>query len=122
MRRTLTVALLASLLAACSPASTGTPAATAAPTASPPGPSSTPTITQDPSITASPRPATWTETYSSMRTALHDVVAGPQGFIASGCTTDASGNCLQGLLLESPDGTAWTVANLNGAADTQISR
>jgi len=122
MRRTLTVALLVSLLAACSPASTGTPAATAAPTASPPGPSSTPAITQAPSITASPRPATWTETYSSERTALHDVVAGPQGFIASGCTTDASGNCLQGLLLESPDGTAWTVANLNGAADTQISR
>lgn len=122
MRRTSSVALLVSLIAACSPASTGTPAATAAPSASPAGPSSTPASTQAPSITASPRPAAWTETYKADLTALRDVVAGPQGFNAAGCTTDASGNCLRGLLLTSPDGTAWTGVDLNGAADTQISR
>ena len=122
MRRTSTVALLVSLLAACSPASTGTPAPTTTATASPPGPTSTPTITAAPSITPSPRPASWTETYSRELAALSEVVAGPHGFIASGCTKDASGNCLQGLLLTSPDGTSWTPVDLDGAADAQISR
>lgn len=120
MRQTSAVALLVSMLAACSPASTATPPTTT-PTASPPGPTSTPTITAAPLITPSPRPASWTETYTHALTALRDVVAGTQGFLASGCTTDASGNCLQGLLLTSPDGTTWTAVDLDGAADTQIS-
>jgi hypothetical protein len=122
VRRTSTVALLVSLLAACSPASSGTPSPTVTPTGSPPGPTSTPATAASPATTPSPRPATWTETYSRELAALSDVVAGPQGFIASGCTKDASGNCLQGLLLTSPDGTSWTAVKLDGAADTQISR
>jgi hypothetical protein len=122
VRQISAVALLVSMIAACSPASTATPPPTTTPTASPPGPTSTPTISAAPSITASPRPAAWTETYTNALTALRDVVAGPQGFIASGCTTDASGNCLEGLLLNSPDGTSWTAVDLDGAADTQISR
>jgi len=122
VRRTSTVALLVSLLAACSLASTGTPSPTAGPTASPPGQTSTPAPVASPSPSPSLAPATWTTTYDRELAALSDVVAGPQGFIASGCKTDASGNCVAGLLLTSPDGTAWTAVDLSGAADTRISR
>jgi hypothetical protein len=121
MRRSSAVALLVMLIVACSAVPSGAPSPTP-PTASPPTPTSTPESTALPSTTPSVAPAAWTETYGSELTELRDVLAGPQGFIASGCMTDASGNCLRGLLLLSPDGTSWIEAALDGAADTLISR
>lgn len=122
MRQTSTVALLVTTIVACSPAATSTLSPPAPPTASPPGPTSTPAIVASPSTIPSLAPVTWTETYGNELAELRDVVAGPRGFIASGCTTDPSGNCLRGLLLTSPDGTSWTDIALDGAADTLISR
>jgi hypothetical protein len=121
VRRSLAILLVATLIAACSPQ----PSATAsAPPGSLQGPTSTPTASpvSSPSEAPSLGPGAWVESYSSDLAVLDDIVAGPQGLIAAGCTSDASGTCLQALLLTSPDGVAWTTANLDGAAHTLISR
>jgi len=121
LRRTLAVLLVATLVAACSPQPS---ASTAAPSGSLPGPSTTPAVSPvaSPSEAPSLAPAAWVEAFSSDLAILDDVVAGPQGLIAGGCTSDAHGTCLEALLLTSPDGASWTPVELDGAANTLISR
>lgn len=85
-------------------------------------PTSTPAVSPIASAWPSPSaPATaWTETFHSDLAVLSDIVAGPQGLIATGCEADANGNCVNGLLLASTDGASWTRVDLAGGAHTQI--
>lgn len=121
MRRSLAVLLIATLIAACSPKPSAT---TSAPSGSLPSPTSTPAVSpvSSPAEAPSLGPAAWAEAYRSDLAVLDDVVAGPLGLIAGGCNADASGTCLQALLLTSPDGVTWTTVDLDGAAHTLISR
>lgn len=115
MRLSAALALVLTLVAACSPEPSGTPYA---PSASPPAATSTAVIppSSEPSLAA----GDWTETFSSQLFTLGDVVLGHPGLIAPGCVADVHGSCLQGLLLTSPDGASWTQIGLEGAGGTSI--
>jgi len=107
-------ALVVLLIAGCSTNAGATPAVAVNSVLA----SARPVATVSPSLA----PVGWAQTYGSDLAELHDVVAGPHGLAAVGCAADLSGNCLEGLLLTSPDGSTWTKVDLAGAADTRIWR
>lgn len=55
--------------------------------------------------------------YAADGVRLRTIIAGPDGFMASGCRVGEESNCEQAIVLSSPDGGAWTVTVVDPSGD-----
>ncbi len=108
-----------------SPSPLPSPTSIAAASPSPvPSPTAIASTSASPTPSAAPsQPSTaWEEVFASDTVSLGNVVLGPEGFIAAGCRTDESLNCVQRIVVTSPDGRAWTLSELEMANELGASR
>jgi hypothetical protein len=93
---------------------TGLPSAAASPPPSPtalPSPSAT-------AVAASALPETsWHVAYDRDGARMGSLIAGPAGFLASGCLVGEGGDCEQVIVVASPDGERWTLTVVDPNAD-----
>jgi hypothetical protein len=103
------------LVCACSSTPTESPSAPSAPSAPSPteSPSNGPSASATPALSAT----AWNAVYANDGARLYSVIAGPDGFMASGCLVGEGGDCEQAIVVLSSDGDSWTTTVVDPIAD-----